>query len=108
MGAWCKTMARRRRNRKLEIIPQPPVDPARRSTESRPRVIGLAVMVIGLASIASGLAVTRALQMEASAGDAAPSEGILLVREWQLVKAFTRGGIKDLTGPRNGDDFVST
>lgn len=92
--------ARRKRSRKLKVVPQPPVDRSKRRAESRSFWIGLNVLCGGLLLLVAGA--VRQVRVP----DPEDDSQVLVYREWRLVDAFARGG-----GPgevQNGDDFCET
>jgi hypothetical protein len=67
----------------LTRVAQPPIDPARRPAEQHSFWPGLVPVLVGVAFLLCGA--THITEIETTEGGAA--------REFQLVKAFARGGL---------------
>ncbi len=64
-------------------LPQPPIDRARRAMERHPVALGLAVAVLGAASLVAGVLTDREIDL-----------GIpMLLPEWRIVESAARGGL---------------
>lgn len=95
-----RQQGRRRRSKRLRIIPQPPVDRSRRRSEARSFWVAFNVLLAGLLLLFAGA------MRQVGVADPEDERNILVYYEWAIIDAFARGG-----GPgeiQNGDDFCRT